>query len=236
MNLFVKKICFCCFLWYNISIAKGEKMKKLFLIFGLVVGLSATNGYAAAIGERLRTTNGWMACPPGCTFLRDSNGGLVAPLTCVDHGIECAGRNGGVRIYADYPTSYSLGEEAPEEEIADVANVIVNVKNQKIDKKMDTAVSSVARAAKVSKAQRTDKNKENLTVDEKEIKELEDIIKEKRGVGWVTCPGKAPDGTKCRPVRKTTEAGVVFTCEPTGCNVPNSNVAFVGKDKTEAPK
>ncbi|MFQ6726801.1 MAG: hypothetical protein ACLRFF_00365 [Alphaproteobacteria bacterium] len=162
-------------------------MKKLFLIFGLVVGLSATNGYAAAIGERLRTTNGWMACPPGCTFLRDSNGGLVAPLTCVDHGIECPGRNGGVRIYDDYPASYSLGEEVSEEEIADVANdVIVNVKNQKIDKKMDTAVSSVARAAKVSKAQT-----QTATTEDVEVQKVVDAVKaakdKKPRVGAVSC-------------------------------------------------
>lgn len=179
-------------------------MKKLFLIFGLVVGLSATNGYAAAIGERLRTTNGWMACPPGCTFLRDANGGVVAPLTCVDHGIECAGRNGGVRTYDDYPISYSLVEEASEEEIADVANVIVNVKKQK----MDTAVSSVARAAKVSKAQT-----QTATTEDVEVQKVVDAVKAANSrVGAVSCR------KGCALVWKGTTA----TCTPTpDCGSPN---------------
>lgn len=198
-------------------------MKKLFLIFGLVVGLSATNGYAAAIGERLRTTNGWMACPPGCTFLRDSNGGIVAPLTCVDHGIECAGRNGGVRIYADYPTSYSLGEEAPEEEIANVANVIVNVKNQKIDKKMDTAVSSVARAAKVSKAQT-----QTATTEDVEVQKVVDAVK--------AAKDKKPSrvgAVSCRKGCKLVWVGATATCEPApGCGSPNIYGGEIKKDAT----
>lgn len=198
-------------------------MKKLFLIFGLVVGLSATNGYAAAIGERLRTTNGWMACPPGCTFLRDSNGGIVAPLTCVDHGIECAGRNGGVRIYADYPTSYSLGEEVSEEEIADVANdVIVNVKNQKIDKKMDTAVSSVARAAKVSKAQT-----QTATTEDVEVQKVVDAVKaakdKKPRLGVVSCR------KNCTLVWD----GATATCEPSPeCGSPRIYGGENKKDTT----
>lgn len=179
-------------------------MKKLFLIFGLVVGLSATNGYAAAIGERLRTTNGWMACPPGCTFLRDANGGFVAPLTCVDHGIECAGRNGGVRTYDDYPISYSLVEEASEEEIADVANVIVNVKKQK----MDTAVSSVARAAKVSKAQT-----QTATTEDVEVQKVVDAVKAANSrVGAVSCK------KGCALVW----VGATATCTPSpDCGSPN---------------
>lgn len=192
-------------------------MKKLFLIFGLVVGLSATNGYAAAIGERLRTTNGWMACPPGCTFLRDSNGGLVAPLTCVDHGIECAGRNGGVRIYADYPTSYSLGEEAPEEEIADVANVIVNVKKQK----MDTAVSSVARAAKVSKAQT-----QTATTEDVEVQKVVDAVK--------AAKGKKPSrigAVSCRKGCTLVWEGTTATCTPSpDCGSPNIYGGEIKKD------
>lgn len=188
-------------------------MKKLFLIFGLVVGLSATNGYAAAIGERLRTTNGWMACPPGCTFLRDANGGFVAPLTCVDHGIECAGRNGGVRTYDDYPISYSLVEEASEEEIADVANVIVNVKKQK----MDTAVSSVARAAKVSKAQT-----QTATTEDVEVQKVVDAVKAANSrVGAVSCR------KGCALVWE----GATATCIPSpDCGSPN---IFGGENKKD---
>lgn len=191
-------------------------MKKLFLIFGLVVGLSATNGYAAAIGERLRTTNGWMACPPGCTFLRDANGGFVAPLTCVDHGIECAGRNGGVRTYDDYPISYSLVEEASEEEIADVANVIVNVKKQK----MDTAVSSVARAAKVSKAQT-----QTATTEDVEVQKVVDAVKAANSrVGAVSCR------KGCALVWQGTTA----TCTPSpDCGSPNIYGGELKKDTTD---
>ena len=217
MNLFVKKICFRCFLWYNVSIAKGEKMKKLFLIFGLVVGLSATNGYAAAIGERLSTTNGWMACPPGCTFLRDANGGYVAPLTCVDHGIECAGRNGGIRVYDEYPNQYSLGSVASEEEIADVANVIVKVKKQK----MDTAVSSVARAAKVSKAQT-----QTATTEDVEVQKVVDAVK--------AAKGKKPSrvgAVSCRKGCTLVWEGTTATCTPSPeCGSPNIYGGEIKKD------
>lgn len=196
-------------------------MKKLFLIFGLVVGLSATNGYAAAIGERLRTTNGWMACPPGCTFLRDANGGFVAPLTCVDHGIECAGINGGVRTYDDYPISYSLVEEASEEEIADVANVIVNVKKQK----MDTAVSSVARAAKVSKVQT-----QTATTEDVEVQKVVDAVNAAKGK-----KGKKPSrvgAVSCRKGCALVWEGATATCTPSPeCGSPN---IFGGENKKEA--
>lgn len=193
-------------------------MKKLFLIFGLVVGLSATNGYAAAIGERLRTTNGWMACPPGCTFLRDANGGVVAPLTCVDHGIECAGINGGVRTYDDYPISYSLVEEASEEEIADDANVIVNVKKQK----MDTAVSSVARAAKVSKVQT-----QTATTEDVEVQKVVDAVK--------AAKGKKPSrvgAVSCKKGCALVWVGATATCTPSpDCGSPNR---YGGEIKKEA--
>ena len=59
-------------------------MKKSFLILGVIGSICMTNAYAGLVGEVLGAGDrGFMACPPDCQFLRNANGGLVTPVTCV---------------------------------------------------------------------------------------------------------------------------------------------------------
>ena len=83
--------------------------------------------------------SGWMACPPDCSFLRNSNGNLSVPLTCVSHGIECPGGSRGVRFYEDYPTQYATDVTS----IGEIQQVTTN--NASV-KKADTVTT--ARVAK----------------------------------------------------------------------------------------
>ena len=124
-------------------------MKKSFLILGVIGAIFMTNAYSASVGEVLGAGDrGWMACPPDCVFLRNANGGFSTPLTCVNHGVECAGGNSGIRFYDEYPTQYALGEivEATKVEKKSVADKVVE-KSESV---------SVARVAKVgAKAKKT---------------------------------------------------------------------------------
>ena len=116
-------------------------MKKSFLIFGVLAAVCAVKANALPVGEVLGAHKGewsrWMACPQDCSFLRNDTGGLVTPYTCVDGGIECAGR---VRFYDEYPTQYVTSDVVSDNELE---KTVLEKNTKKLD------VTSVARAAKV---------------------------------------------------------------------------------------
>lgn len=118
-------------------------MKKSFFIFGVIGAICMTGAWAAQIGEVLGAGNsGYMACPPDCSFLRNANGGLVTPVTCVNRGVECIGGHGGVRFYNEYPSQYVVGEviEVNKPVVKDIKDTAASA--QKLEN------NSVARAAK----------------------------------------------------------------------------------------
>lgn len=124
-------------------------MKKSFFVLSLIGVLGTTGVQAASVGEVMGVSSGgYMACPPECKFLRNDNGGLVTPLTCVDRGIECAGGNRGIKFFEEYPTKYATGEAGASDKPGEVIPVKKLEKETtfKAEKKMDFA--PVARAAK----------------------------------------------------------------------------------------
>lgn len=156
-------------------------MKKSFLIFGVIGAIFMTNAYSASVGEVLGAGDrGWMACPPDCVFLRNANGGFSTPLTCVNHGVECAGGNSGIRFYDEYPTQYALGEivEAVKVEKKNVADKVVE-KSESV---------SVARVAKVGA-----KAKKTIDTPNKPSK-VQDMVADGGGAIAINCPANCtPD-------------------------------------------
>ena len=156
-------------------------MKKSFFIFGVIGAICMTGAWAAQIGEVLGAGDrGYMACPPECSFLRNANGVLSTPLTCVDHGIECPGGHGGIRFYDEYPTQYGVGE------VIEVGKVEKKTVSDKAVEKSESP--SVARAAKVgSKAKKT------VDANNKPIKP-QDMVADGGGAVAINCPANCtPD-------------------------------------------
>ena len=186
-------------------------MKKSFLIFGVVAGISMTGAWAAQIGEVLGAGDrGYMACPPDCSFLRNDNGGLVTPVTCVNHGVECAGGHGGVRFYNEYPSQYATGE------VLEVEKVTKKLSDATVEK---SETASVARAAKVSV-----KAKKTVDTNNKPVKP-QDMVADGGGAIAINCPANCtPDCVilsnvvlcECKDsAGKTCKADVVVSDEQT---------------------
>ena len=119
-------------------------MKKLFLILGVIGGLSVMDSYALKPGDVMKTgDNEWWACPPDCSFRQLSDGSW----TCMDHDVECPGIKGGIRSYDHYPTDYVVNDEN--------AQTGVMIKDASVvgSKKLDK--TSVSRAARTTKTANT---------------------------------------------------------------------------------
>lgn len=155
----------------------------MFLILGVIGVVFVTNAYAGLIGEVLGAgDSGYMACPPDCQFLRNDNGGLVTPVTCVNRGVECIGGHGGVRFYNEYPTQYAVGEviEVNKPVVKDSKDMATGV--QKLEN------NSVARAAKVGV-----KAKKTVEANNKPTKP-QDMVADGGGAIAINCPANCtPD-------------------------------------------
>ena len=124
-------------------------MKKSFLLLSIVGCFFVMNAHAARLGEVVGVSGGgYMACPPECKFLRNSDGSFAGPLTCVKGGIECAGRHGGVKFYDEYPSQYYSTGGSVDINGPAVKDMAISVKK--------SVNNSVSRAAKTGpKAQTT---------------------------------------------------------------------------------